>query len=130
MSKTSVQNKETGFLGENIAARYLRGKDYQILAQNYRKPWGEVDIIAEKEGVIVFCEVKTNSQEYPGQFSPELRVNRGKARRMIRAAKAFMQAKQGGEEGEWRIDIVSVTLDKTKRQAKIKHFENVLSDLA
>ena len=40
--------KEVGRVGEDIAAQFLERKGFKILARNYRKPWGEIDIIAEK----------------------------------------------------------------------------------
>ena len=51
--------KQTGNQGEDYAAEYLRKNRYKILERNYRKRGGEIDIIAEKKGLIVFVEVKT-----------------------------------------------------------------------
>lgn len=53
-SKTS----RTGALGEEIAARFLERKGFRVAERNYRKPWGEIDIIAEKAGIVRFIEVK------------------------------------------------------------------------
>ena len=44
-----------------MAARYLCTHDYTILARNYRTPFGEVDLIAQKDGVLVYVEVKYRS---------------------------------------------------------------------
>jgi len=63
-----------GFLGENIAARHLEQKGYEIITKNYRKPWGEIDIIAKKHDIITFVEVKAN-QSFSQAFDPENRVN-------------------------------------------------------
>jgi len=51
--------REIGNEGEKIAKKYLRGKGYYILETNYLKPFGEIDIIAENQGRLVFVEVKT-----------------------------------------------------------------------
>ena len=123
----SQSRKETGFLGENIAKRFLESRGYKILAQNYKKPWGEIDLIAEKEGIIVFCEVKTNSKSFAGNgFNPEVRVNSLKARHIIRTAELLMNSRFAGGRG-WRIDIIAVTLDSFTGKAAIKHFKNAVT---
>lgn len=119
-SKTS----EFGALAERYASDFLRSRDYTLLALNYRKPWGEIDIVAEKDGVLVFVEVKANSKEMTG-FEPELRVSREKLKRLVRAARTYIADKRCGPDQEWQIDILSLTLDKARRVAKIKHFKNI-----
>ena len=122
--------KSLGFFGENIAKRFLESRGYEILARNYSKPWGEIDLIAKKEGIIVFCEVKTNSKKFPGSsaggFNPEMRVNPTKERHIIRTADLFMKSHYPGER-EWRIDIIAVTLDSFDKKAAIKHFKNAVT---
>ncbi|HVZ11062.1 MAG TPA: YraN family protein [Candidatus Paceibacterota bacterium] len=113
-----------GAVGERYAARYLSQKGYRILAQNYRKPWGEADIIASKEGVVVLVEVKTNSREMAG-FEPELRVNHAKQVRMERIARTFLIEYRLGEETLWQMDVVAVTLDLKHKVAKIRHYKNI-----
>lgn len=61
MAKT--QKQKIGDLGEGIACNYLRGKGFEIIERNYWKPWGEIDIVAEKQGITYFIEVKTVSLE-------------------------------------------------------------------
>ncbi|MBI2676759.1 MAG: YraN family protein [Candidatus Yanofskybacteria bacterium] len=124
----SNDNKKIGFLGENIAAKYLESRGYRILARNYQKPWGEIDIIAEKEGVTIFCEVKTNSKEFGSSFSPELRVSPKKAGHIIRTARLFLNNQKQNNGKEWRIDILSITVNKLDSKAKVLHFKNALAD--
>ena len=52
--------KELGKFGENVAALYMEKKGYKILRRNFCVKGGEIDIIAEKDGIIAFTEVKTD----------------------------------------------------------------------
>ena len=119
-SKTS----EFGALAEKYASEFLQSRNYTILALNYSKPWGEIDVVAEKEGVLVFVEVKANSKELAG-FEPELRVNKAKLNRLVRAARTYLADKRCGPDQEWQIDIISITMDSSRKTAKIKHFKNI-----
>ena len=61
--KNPTEKGKTGALGETLAAKFLESKGYKVLKRNYRKPWGEIDIICEKGNTIRFVEVKTVSHE-------------------------------------------------------------------
>jgi putative endonuclease len=124
----SISTKELGNLAENISGRYLEDKGYEILERNYRKPWGEIDIIAFKDNVIVFVEVKANSQEFAGNFNPELRVDERKIDKILKTAKLYMQYNAEGEDYEWQVDVISVTFINEDKKAKIKHIKNVTAD--
>jgi putative endonuclease len=54
-----TKKQETGDIGEKIAGCFLVAKGFEIVGKNYRKPWGEIDIIVRKKGKIHFIEVKT-----------------------------------------------------------------------
>ena len=120
----ATEKSKFGTWGEKYASEFLMSRNYAILGINYQKPWGEIDIIAEKEGIIVFVEVKANHKEIIG-FEPELRVNKAKLKRIIRAARTYLADKKCGPDQEWQIDILSLTLDKDRQVAKIKHFKNI-----
>ena len=118
------QYSELGFFAEHYASDYLRSKGYSVIGHNYRKPWGEIDIIVKKEGIVVFVEVKANKKELPG-FEPELRVNRDKRYRMERIARTYLADNHFAEEQPWQIDIVAVTFNSVARTAKIRHYKNI-----
>lgn len=61
-----MNNKDTGFLGENITADYLTQNGYEILHRNWRFKHLEIDIIASKQGILHIIEVKTRSDIYFG----------------------------------------------------------------
>ena len=102
----------------------MEKKGYKILDLNYRKPWGEIDIVALKEGILVFVEVKANRKIITG-FEPELRANRSKIEKVIRTARTYIAERRYDSEQEWQIDVISVGLDEPKGTAKITHFKNI-----
>ena len=120
MSRTS----ELGFVAEGYVAQYLESRGYKIIGHNYRKPWGEIDIIAQKEGILVFVEVKASSVKVSG-FEAELRADWEKMKKVVRTARTYLLQKKYPEDQEWQIDIISLTFDKGRGVAKIKHFKNV-----
>lgn len=111
--------KEIGARGENIAAFYLEKKGYRILRRNYCIRGGELDIIAEKDGIIAFVEVKTRTV---GFMSGGLEsVNKRKQRLIIRAAEAY--SCKNPHDLQPRFDVVEIILDG-KKVAGFNYIEN------
>lgn len=108
--------------GEKIAEEYLVGRGYTLVQRNYRSPYGEVDLICQQEGTLVFVEVKTRSNRVYGY--PEDAVNAQKQQHLIDAAEFFVQEK--GWEGDWRIDVVAV-LRGSAGKIEVEHLENAVS---
>lgn len=113
-----------GNWAENYVAQYLEGKGYAILTRNYRKKWGEIDIIAQAKETLIFAEVKANKKEVAG-FEPENRVSPEKIRRINRAIQTYLAEKKYPDTQNWQIDIISLTLNRDRGVAKIKHFKNI-----
>ncbi|MCL2406728.1 MAG: YraN family protein [Defluviitaleaceae bacterium] len=84
--KESYNNK--GIYGENIAGGYLKTKGYTILASRFKCNYGEVDIIASKDGVLVFAEVKLRTTVSKGIGA--LSVTKAKQQRIIRTATYYL----------------------------------------
>lgn len=80
-----------GDYGEDLVVKYLKENSYEILDRNYLKPYGEIDIVAIKDGVISFVEVKTRKNDVFGY--PAESVDFYKKQRIIRAAKAYLMEK-------------------------------------
>ncbi len=84
-------NKQTfGRIGEELAEQYLLGKGYKIITVNFNALGGEIDIIALKHGVLVFCEVKTKSSMWRGAPSSQLSYTKEAA--LKRTARYFLKA--------------------------------------
>lgn len=89
-SKNRIDKKKLGFLGEEMAAEVLKGRGYYILRRNYTCPYGEVDIIAVKNNVLVFVEVKTKASRLYG--NPAEAVDARKQRHIKNAARYFLSS--------------------------------------
>ena len=114
-----VNNREAGAGGEDLAASYLKRHGDRIIKRNHRDRGGEIDIIAEKRGELVFCEVKTrNSLAYGSGLDA---VVKAKQRRIIRCAKRFL-ASGGFGDHSIRFDVISVD------SRDIKHIEGAFLD--
>jgi len=109
----------TGESGERIAFNYLKKRAYIILERNWRYSRAEIDIIAEKEGFLVFIEVKTRTSTLFGK--PEIFVNKRKKALIVDAANSYMYQQQ--YYGEFRFDIIAILM-KNQTEYAIKHFED------
>ncbi len=90
-----------------MARIFLREKGLEILEENYRTRWGEIDIIARDGSTLVFVEVKTRSQRLFG--SPLQAVTPDKQRRLRRMAAMYL-AKKNLSEIPARFDVVGISL--------------------
>jgi putative endonuclease len=110
---------DTGRQGEDLAARLLARKGYELVARNYRVGKGEVDLIVKKDGLLVFVEVKTRTNLAFGH--PEEAVSRRKALLTIRAADEYIF--RTNWQGNIRFDIVAVALSRGQ-PPEVTHFED------
>ena len=110
----------SGALGEVYAARYLRDRGYRIVSANYRTRMGEIDIAAEKNGVLAFIEVKTRSA---GMIAlPAESVDVHKRKRIAMAASQFLKAESDG--AGTRFDVIEVYLGAQDELLDIRHIQN------
>ncbi len=113
-----TDNQKIGNDGENIATSYLIKKGYTILDTNWRYGHLEVDIIAEYNGMVVFCEVKTRTSNTLG--SPEQFVTKQKQNNLIRAANFYFTKKHCSQEV--RFDIIGILQKGDK--VELTHMED------
>ena len=100
-----------GRSGEDIAAAYLQRLGYHIITRNYRRRFGEIDIIARDVDVLVFVEVKARRSNRCG--SPFEAVDRRKQRQISRVALDYI-TRHGLEDRPARFDVVAVFLRKDR----------------
>lgn len=111
----------TGRLGESLAAEFLVNQRYVILECNYRKPYGEVDIIARDGDTLVFVEVKTRKSS--GFGSAFEAVDRRKQRHLSRIAQEYLQS-HSMVGSPARFDVIAIQLDNDSQPVRIDHIKN------
>ena len=115
---------EVGKWGEEKAAEYLQGKGYRIVARHFTHRIGEIDIVATKDGRIIFVEVKTRTNNRFG--APEESIGWSKQEKLRRTANVYMlQHKLYSTPHQ--IDSVAVMRDLMKKETAIRHLENVVA---
>lgn len=132
-----TEKQKVGETGENIAVKHLVKHKYKILDRNYRKKWGEIDIIAKKNKVFHFIEVKSVScetwkynkinvsNETSDDYRPEENVHPWKIKRLRRAIQSYLIEKNVSHETEWQLDIMAVFIDFARKRAKIRITEDI-----
>ncbi len=112
-----------GRRGEELAARHLTARGYQIVARNWRCEAGELDLVALDGDCLAFVEVRARRGGALG--SPEESVTPAKQSRLIALAEAYVQAHDW--PGQWRIDVVAVEMDGRGRVLRVDHYENAVT---
>ena len=113
-----AQHNELGKKGEQLAIDFLLENGYKILEKNYRYLKAEVDIIAQKNDVLVAIEVKTRTSNYFG--SPEEFVNPKKIKLLIAAIDNYVV--QNDLDVEVRFDIIAIVTNS--KNTRIEHIKD------
>jgi putative endonuclease len=114
-------NNTLGRRGEDIAARHLADRGYAVIDRNWRCLQGEIDIVARRDGELVFVEVKTRSGV--GFGHPLEAITPVKLARLRRLAAAWCAAHPGDHE-RIRIDAIAVIAPRG-REVVVEHLERV-----
>jgi putative endonuclease len=132
-AKSTPEHIETGQIGEKLAAQYLINQGFDLVARNYRKKWGEIDVRVSKDNKIHFVEVKTvsygtkqdlhNAVSY-GTWRPEENVHPFKLKKLSRAIESWLMEQK--YDGYWQIDVVAVRIVPRETLSTIKMIENII----
>jgi putative endonuclease len=115
-------NKSLGKWGEELAMHWLTGQGLEVVAMSYRTPHGEIDLIMEDQGQIVFVEVKTRTNTKLG--FPEDAITFRKFNHILDSASYYFQQNPGLTE-DWRIDVIAIIGTPTTKIPDIHWFKNV-----
>lgn len=110
-----------GAYGENLAANYLIRRGCKIIGRNFRTAHGEIDLIATTGDELLFVEVKTRTASDFG--FPELAVDFRKISRLLRTAETYLNLSRWNSY--WRLDIISVEINKSAKTAKIRWLKDI-----
>jgi putative endonuclease len=97
----------SGRSGEDVAAATLEGEGWVIVARNYRKGPGELDLVAFRRGLLAFVEVKAWARYGAGEL--EHAINRRKRARIVETSKIFLAANRQYRQARIRYDVLLVS---------------------
>ncbi|MGH2506303.1 MAG: YraN family protein [Ktedonobacteraceae bacterium] len=118
-------------MGEDIACRYVEGKEMSIVERNYWKPQGEIDIITKDKMGIHFVEVKSVSWDLEGEegesqkIRPEENMHKRKFDRIHRAIQMYLGERHISHEIPWQIDAIFVFIDEKRKKSAVKYYEHI-----
>lgn len=131
-----TEKRRKGDIGEDVTCKYLEKRGYRVLERNYWKPWGEIDIVAQKGGMLSFVEVKTVTRENGGgeglnnvtreAIRPEENFHAGKLKRLHRAIQTYLLQHKVPESIPWQIDLACVYLNFETKKAHVELMENLV----
>lgn len=110
--------RELGIHGERVAEERLVGLGYRILDRNWSWPGGELDLVAEQNGEIVFVEVKARRSQTFG--SPEESITRAKREKLIQTAHVYLGSVKR-QDSPWRIDVVAIDMERDGTVIRLEH---------
>ncbi len=118
----NTPKQQIGELGEAIAKEHLIQEGYEVIATNWRYKRGEIDVIAKKEELLVFIEIKTrranDTDTAMMNFTPQ------KRQRIVNAVYAYLEAHRL-PDANWRLDLIAIALPYQKAPL-IQHSEDCL----
>jgi putative endonuclease len=117
----------TGNKGEDVAVDFLKRAGLRVLERNYKnksgRALGEVDIVAEERGELVFVEVKAREAKPGKDVLPEENITAGKLRKLARIAEGYLREKNR-ETVPYRFDAVLIVFRK-EAEPEIRHFRSI-----
>jgi len=118
---------EFSHIGEDLAARYLISNGYTVICRNYRKRYGEIDIIVEKDQHLVFCEVKTRTSHSLNWALAS--INYTKQKRISRAAQLYINENPQFAKHIFRFDVLIVFYYESTDTFKVQHYEDAFEPI-
>ncbi len=119
-----LSKKQIGNNGEDRAAAFYESLGYTVVARNFRTQTGEIDVILEKDDLLVFAEVKTLPNGTPELMAKVLDI--GKQKRIIKTAKRFLLNHRQYSNSYIRFDVIVLDMPGFP---DVYHIENAFSEL-
>ncbi len=127
------RNQKIGLLGESVARSYLEKNKFVIRETNYSCRFGEIDIVAFRNNMLYFYEVKTVSRESfdtkndNSAYLPEFNVSREKIKKFLKSVQHYFSKNVSHETDlfDFEVSVISVILCLSKKQAIIRFTRNI-----
>lgn len=125
------ETQKIGEFGETLVCEYLQKGDFKIVERNYYQTIGEIDIIALKDKILHFIEVKTVSCETLEKIDslaikPENNFTYSKSNKFKKIINFYLMKKNVSHETNIHIDLITVYISKFDKKAKIIPFWNII----
>lgn len=126
-TQMTQNTRETGNMGEDIACSYLEKQGFLIQERNYLKKWGEIDIIAVKDKILHFIEVKSVADRGGRlDYRPEENVHELKQRKLRKIIQTYLHDKKYGIDVQFEFHVITVKLNKMTGESEVKMLENLI----
>lgn len=125
-----MNTREKGRVAETLAANWLERRGFHVKARNYLRKWGELDIVAEKDGIRHFIEVKSISRAIStisrDSHVPEENVHAFKLRQIRKMIQTYYLEQGITRETPFHFHVICVYMDFSTRKARIKWLKDVI----
>jgi len=118
---SSDPRRHLGQTGEHLAAEHFERLGFRVIARNHRTRYGELDLVLEGDGHLVFCEVKTRRAGSGSPWDALHEAKRAQVRKM--AAAYLIEVRDRPWSAELRFDAVGVVVDGQGRLVALDHLE-------
>ncbi len=120
-----ARNQRIGKWGEKLAENFLTAHGMQVIDRNVYTPYGELDLVARQDDMIVFVEVKARTNMSFGY--PETALNARKKAHLVDAASFYMQEHLELDANTgWRVDVIAIRGNPSIPNPEIEWFENAI----
>ena len=132
MGTTKHKNRETGDRGEDIACYYLEKHGFTIKERNHLRKWGEIDIVAVKDKILHFIEVKSVFDKdmigtgIKGEYRPEDNVTNLKQKKLRRVIQTYLNESRCKVDTEFRFHVITVVMNKITGKSKVKMLNDII----
>lgn len=103
----------SGYKGEDLAVKYLKKEKYEIIARNFHSKFGEIDIIAKKDDILHFIEVKTTNGNYEAIY----RLDVKKYEKLLKTINFYIM--KNGNDSDYQLDLLCV------QKGEIEFYKNI-----
>lgn len=140
--KEKTDKQKVGKIGEDAAVKYLEKRGFKILDRNYLRKWGELDIVAEKDKIVHFIEVKSVScennsknmainrqnvsQETSDSYRAEDNMHSFKTKRLRKIIETYTEEHDFMEDMDFQCDLAVVKIDMSDRIARVSFIEDIV----